>query len=69
MKPGSTVYDSEVAANISRPSGPFHSSGGYSNIFKSDCYYLYSDSDTDNINNSGCLITRDLLLRVIRRLI
>ena len=30
-------------------------------------FICYSESDTDRINNSGCLNTRDTLLKIIRR--
>jgi hypothetical protein len=70
MKPGSTVNDPEVAAMVSSglSKGAFYSGGGFSNVFPSD-FYLFDilESDTDEINNSGCLNTRDMLLKNIRR--
>ena len=69
MKPGSTVDDPEVAAMLSSGSkGPFFSGGGFSNIFPSDCHYFNTLScDTDKVDKSGCLNTRDVLLKIIRR--
>ena len=70
MKPGSTVDDPEVAAMVTfdPPKGPFYSGGGFSNIFPSDCYlFAILNRDTDKIDNSGYLNTRDMLLTNIRR--
>ena len=67
MNPGSTVDDPEVAAMDSFSGGSFYSGGGFSNIFPSDCYFIWhSESDTNKISNSGCLNTRDMPLNIIR---
>ena len=70
MKPGSTVDDPEMAAmvDLTGGTGPFFSGGGFSNVFPSVILLSiwYYESDTDKINNSGYLNTRDMPLNIIR---